>query len=303
MADKTWIGGASGNLGDFGTHANWFPSGVPVASDVLYFNEDATNDLDDGLNQSALTGMTLIVYSSFSRAIGTVTNALQIGASISHIGLPSGRPGDTGASLVNLEYGGTQNETTLYSSQQGRASDDGERVRIVGTNASNVLNVVGGTVGTGTVDPTDTTTWSEINLSGGSVAIGDNATLTTINLSGGTLTNFGSNVTTINQSGGTYTVFQSATHTSIVQQGGVCVYNSNGTVTNLTIGGTWDSRRDPRNKTVTNCTILRGGVLQASTGNPRSVTFTNGIDLEQHGIGGSTIDVGPNVSLAVSAIA
>ena len=48
MATKIWVGTDSGNEGDINTAANWSPSGVPVATDDVYF-ENSSQSVTDGL--------------------------------------------------------------------------------------------------------------------------------------------------------------------------------------------------------------------------------------------------------------
>ena len=79
MATKTWVGTDSGNQGDYGTAANWSPSGVPLAADnviIANSSQDITGTLDLSTNNSDLNvsgSVTINIGGVVQKGTGTVT--------------------------------------------------------------------------------------------------------------------------------------------------------------------------------------------------------------------------------------
>lgn len=71
MANKTWVGTDTGNEGDWGTAANWSPSGVPVATDDVRIPA-GSNAITGTLNQSAVALGDVIVEEGYTAAISTL---------------------------------------------------------------------------------------------------------------------------------------------------------------------------------------------------------------------------------------
>jgi hypothetical protein len=319
---------ANAGPNDWSTAGNWSGGSVPVNSDTAVL-ENTTDNIAWGLDQSAVTLTELRILRSYSGLLGlpqgtyatssdgaSVSTAaveyrddyLKVGATALNIGGLSGVANELGSGRIKIDLGSVQTTATVFGSDGTPTDTDHESVRLLGTHASNMLNVVGGNVGTATENAGQVSTWTEINVNqpddAGSVAmnIGLGCTLTTLNISGGVMVNRGANATTVNKNGGTYTVFGSATHTTVNNSVGTFNHNSNGTITTLVTGGRYDTRGDPRDKTITNCTVTPGYEILANTGNPLSVTFTNGIDFSKSTVEDGILDIGTDYTLTPSAI-
>src|SRR4051812_19799924 len=113
MSIRRWI---STSDNSFSTAANWSGTTVPVTGDTIIFDGTGTADLTAGLNQSAMTGVTLIITHANAAKIGTdaagVATYFQIGASSCSIGRNDGGSG-SGSQLVLLDFGSTTNATNV----------------------------------------------------------------------------------------------------------------------------------------------------------------------------------------------
>ncbi len=149
-AGKTWVGGASGAPNDWGTAANWSPSGVPVSNDDVTI--PATNSFPILTNGQSFTVRSLTVQSGATLTINS-------GASLDASG---GSPVITGT----INTAGTLNFGTRNIN-----------------NAVNTgtINVSGGTVTAADVNATAL----NFNISGGSVNV-NNYSANTV-MSGGLL--------------------------------------------------------------------------------------------------------------------
>lgn len=77
MADRNWVGGDVGNEGDWDTAANWSPAAVPVAGENVYIL-DGDEDIDDGLDQSAVALGNVQVGPGYTGNIASSTTQLQL---------------------------------------------------------------------------------------------------------------------------------------------------------------------------------------------------------------------------------
>lgn len=324
-------GTANAGPNDFGTAANWSGSTVPVDTDSIVFGNSAY-DVLWGLDQSAKTFVTVTFTEAFDDALcGLDSNVFQTSATATSTTVKEYRDcylkcGAT--TFVNrsksprllVNFGSVQTTAIVTDSATTASEGTGlEPVRLLGTHASNALHVSGGIVGVATSQPgTEVSTFATVSATsasssdstfGGSssaqpvVNLGQGCTLTTINVGNATVRNLGAAATTVNvtDASGVYTAYGSGAHTTVTNRGTVN-YRTSGTLTTYTGAGTFDLSLDTRAKTVTNCTIYSGATLNANTGAPLSVTFTNGIDLAGCGLADVTLDVGPHVTVTPSAI-
>jgi len=299
---------ASAGPNDWNTAANWTGAAVPVgADDVDFDGAIGTSDVSYGLDQSAITLGLLTVSASYSGKIGQANASLQLesattGASIGRRGTGDN---DQASARININFTGGSNPTDVIVHQtRDRSADAGlPAARLVLGNASSTLRVLGGDVGLGVSTPGETTNCDELNVSAGTVFIGTGATIgNRITVSGGRLTNLGSASPETIVTGGTYVALGSGTHTTLEVQGGKCEYLSDGTITTLDVSGEWTTAQDPRAKIVSNAILRSGGSIRANTGNPLSVTWSNGIDLEQSSLTDVTLEIGSNLTVTPSAI-
>lgn len=300
MATRIWIGTDTGNEGDWATAANWSGAAVPTDSDDVIF-ENSDQDVTEGFAQSAVTLASLTIKASYTGTIGTDASYLAIGATAVNIGQGEG----DGSPKIKLNTGTVQTALTIYST--ATATDDTlGAVQWKGTHADNVVTVQSGhlgvamsggeaatiatlNVGYTTNQSTDSTVW-----------LGSGCTLTTINQTGGELV-AQSNVTTFTQYGGTSSLEGTMTLGTGTIYGGTCYYRSNGTCTTLVVtgGGVVDYSRNARARTVTNADVYSGATVLDPW---KTVTWTNGIDLNYIGLDDVALDIGKNFTLTPSAI-
>ncbi len=290
---------------------NYSTGALPVNGDDLYIVNTSQGLL---YNLSALSGVTLnscTLDSSFTGTIGLPQNNpngyveyrptyLQVGVTTFTINTGTGG----GSGRIKVNFGSVQVNATIASAGSASATDQGTpAVILLGTNASNVLTVNQGTVGSA-IYPGETSQWATVNLghltssrTDSQVTLGTGCTLGTVHQNGGSLT-VNSNVTTVTQNDGTLTVLGAAAVTTLSLLGGRCYYQSTGTVTTASVddGATLDFTRDPRARTVTNCTVYGGGSLLDPY---QTVTWTNPVFFPS-GLGapgGATLDWGNSFHL------
>lgn len=264
---------------------NWSGGAIPVNSDDVNF-ENLAVDYLYGIDQNAVTLTSLNIKASYTGSIGLPNYGnyaeyrekyLKIGATTCNIGVGDGQ----GSGRIKINFGSVQTAVNVWRTasplEQGLPA-----VMLVGTHASNVLNVYRGSVGVA-LESGQTSTIATLRVgymtsvdTDANVRLGSGVTLTTIEKSGGFL-EINSAFTTLNHSAGETVIHGSGAATTINLDGGYIRYNSSGTITTLTISGgaTIDFSGDMRAKTVTNCTILRGGRFIDPYG---VVTVTNGWD-------------------------
>lgn len=324
-------GTANSGPNDWSTAANWSAATVPVSSDTVVLADSGVSILW-GLDQSAVTLAELRILQSFSpgliglpsdaftfNATGASTSStdtvdeyrdhyLKIGATLFNCGVPGGGTGELGSGRIKIDFGSVQTTATVFNTGATPQDTGRESMRLLGTHASNTLFVSRGLVGTATENASEVSTWSDVNTAdnaGGTLTLnlGAGCTLTDINCGGGVITNRGANVTGFIGSGGLYLPLGSATHTTIqLLATARCVYHTDGLLGTLDLTGFFDTRADARPKTITNVTLHTGFELLVGTGNPLSVTITNGIDLDNCALANGTLDVGNHLTLSVSAI-
>lgn len=305
MATKFWISTSSTS---FSTGANWSDTNAPANDDVLVFNHLGTANCTSDLGTS-LTGLTIIVEKSYTGRIGVLSGStatyLVIDGGTIHIGQQSGQGSASGSNLIMINNGSTAATYNIYDSSSSSASTYYPPILIKGT--SMTVNQFGGSVGVAAL--TGETAAGAFNVSKGagsidpSLFLGAGVTPSAIYQNAGSVYNRANNtVTLVDKNGGTYRYDGTGAHTTINNYGGTVYSEGTGTVTTLRNGGTVDFSRDARAKTVSNCDLYKGGIIDLRTGKQLSVTFSAGIDLVRCGAQDVTIRTEPHVTLTPSAV-
>ena len=281
MANKLWVGTDSGNAGDWGTAANWSPSGVPIsADDVIIAN--SSQDITGTLDQSAVALTSLTIDQSFTGLIGSLqSDFLEIGAVTAIIGQKRGSTGTyTGSKRLNLDFGTTTAaQIKVYNTASSAQDQNRQPLRIRAVNAATDLSLYAGTMSVSD-DSSNSSTLGDIIVEGGSITVGDSVTLTNLTQSGGGITLQSSIVTAVIK-GGTMNLYDSTSASTIttltVSNSGSVNHFASGTITTLNLnGGTVDLTKTQSAKTITTVTCSAGGTLITDTG---TITITNDIAL------------------------
>jgi len=274
---------ASAGPNHWDTAANWSTGAVPANGDDVYI-EDSDVSILYGLDQSSVTLDSLHVAAGYTGQIGlprTCTDGsteyaeyrdrfLAIGASEIQIGGGSG----TGSGRIQIDTGSAAADVTVCHTASS-VEDNLPAVLWKGTHGSNTLNVHDGSVGAAVLGG-ETATLATLRHAGGDVGIGSGATLTTVERSGDGQLTIECPATTVNQSSGRTTFAGSGAVGTINLDGGRIEYRSSGTITNAVLDGpdaVLDFSGDLRDRTVTDCTLKRGTILDPH----ETVTWTNGI--------------------------
>ena len=285
MATRSWIGTDSGNEGDWGTAANWSGAAVPIAGDDVII-ANSSQDITGTLDQSAIALTSLTVDLSYTGLIGSsASDFLQVGAATVELGQRRSSVGTfTGSKRLNIDLGTT---TAAQVRVYGTAtlSQDGNRqpTRLRAVNAATDLIVFSGSVSI-SEDSSDSSTFGDASIEGGSLFIGASVTLTNLITKQGSTT-LQSSVTTEDIKGGTLNHYDSTTASTIttltVSEAGLVNHYATGTVTTMNLnGGTIDLTKTSIAKTVTTITADVGATLVTDT----NVTITNDIALASNAI-------------------
>lgn len=299
MSKISWLGTVSG---DASVAGNYSPASVPVAADELFIeaNPSGTDvSITSGLTAfSALTLLSLNISQTYTGSIGTTSAYLVANATTVNIGYQYGSTSiASGSPLIRLNLGTVQSTVNIFNSSSSSTLTNAGPISLLGTHASNVLNIEAGTVSVAT-DPTEVSTLATIN-SGGGLFLGSGCTLTTINAFGGTCL-IRSALTTLTQTGGAVVTAGTGAITTANVYSGSYVAGSTGTITALNIqSGSVDFSQDPRAKTVTTCNVFNGASLNVNNGVKGSITFTNPVVVKASP-GQFTLTVWPNTNLALS---
>lgn len=213
----------------------------------------------------------------------------------------------TGSTLIRIDAGAGQSIFNVYG-YGSRLITGQPTTLLLGTHASNVLNVQQGDVGVaffqGETSTLVTIRCGNGTSSGATIVCGTTVTLTssTIDVCGGTLT---INTATASgdidiSSGGTVNIFGTGAHASIDVQNGTCNYASSGTLTTLAVGsaGTFDKSVDLRAVTITNAINMYKGSTFLDPN--KSVTASGGYKLNGCIADDVTLDVGTDRTYAVT---
>ena len=216
---------------------NWAAGAVPGAADDVRIDRPVS--ILYGLDQNATTLTSLTIGERFT-------------GSSAYIGLPARNAnsyeeyretflkigittlvcrGATGRCKINV--GSVQTAASIFTT--GTTNETGRAAfQFVGTHASNVVNVYGGTVGIADNDG-EAATVATLKQSGGTVTCGAGATLTTISKQSGTLT-VRSSTTALTNNAGTLYIY-GGTHTLVHHFVGTLTADGTATITTLRQGG------------------------------------------------------------------
>ena len=213
---------------------------------------------------------------------------------------------DQGARRMNIALLGTTTDVNVQGTSATSADSGLPPVRITKTSVNGDFSMSSGRVGIA-LSEEEAAQFDNVVCAGGTLLIGEGTIIdTAISVSNGTIENFGANLTipiTIDSSG-IYIARESGTHTDInIRAEGTCFYLSDGAISGtVDNAGIWDTNEDPRTKTVDLIKMYNGATLNADTGNPLSVTFTNPIQIVNARLEDVTIDLGAHFRLAPTAI-
>ncbi|MFA5262238.1 MAG: hypothetical protein WC378_00325 [Opitutaceae bacterium] len=298
---------------DASTLANYSGGVLPVDTDTLVFENNASSVLYGLDALDAVTLAALIIKQSYTGYIGLPqTNGsgssayheyrdqyLQVGATLLRIGEGDG----VGSGRIKIDVGSVQTAAQIVNAGS-QAESYIPAVLLKGSHASNTVTVLKGAVGiaffTGETSVVATLTIGYLTsvLGDANVTVGSGATLTTILKAGGKLS-FASNVTTFTQYDGETTVGGSATvGTGTV--GGTLIDQSTGTFTTLVMlaKAVYDHAKSLAAKTITNFTMNAGASYKDPYG---VVTLSNGIVLNACKPADVTIDIAAGHTLDISA--
>lgn len=301
---------ASSGPNHYDDPTNWTLGAVPVNGDDVVIQGVATSILY-GLSQTAVNLASLTIDASYTGQIGLARyNAsgyyeyretyLKTETPILYIGDGVG----SGSSLIkiNLMAGATAGATTVRVKQTGNQSDSSTPALILlGTHASNSLNIQKGTFGS-CLYAGEVSTWATIKVgydqtqqTDADLNLDAGCTLGTIDQGGGTI-QAQSNITTLTNRSGTFTLRGTATVTTATIESGILNYQSSGTMTtlNLKTKGVADFRQDLRGRTITNINMY--GTAEFYDPN-KTTTRTNRINLIGCGIGNVTLDLGQDITV------
>ena len=279
MANKLWVGTNSGNLGDYSVAANWSPSGVPTATDDVYF-KDSSQDVLLGLDQSAVALTSFNVDKSYTGLMGTSAAYLEIAATTVNIGRHDGPGGPNGSGLIKLDLGTTTPAAVTVYDLGTPSNSINPALLLLANNASTTIIVRKGKVGIALgVGETTTIASLKVNyvssiLNDAEIDIGSGVTLTTFAMIGGKVVALcgGTSFTVEN---GQLTTEGSGAITTLNAPGGQVVCNSTGTITAINIdGGEADFTKSQAARTVTTAKIGPKGKIKYD---PANVTMTNKI--------------------------
>lgn len=241
-------------------------------------------------DMSSVTLNSLTISQTFTGTIGTASTAggtfgyWRIGATNWTIGTPSADGLATvGSGRIKIDFGAAAFSGVVLAT--GSSVDSGaEPVRIKGSNAANLLYVLGGRVGVATNLPGETATLAEVDATGSTAIcnLGPGVSWTNANASaGGTLTLNSGSTGALSVSSGSTATTQGTGAITTVNAGGTTYLNHRpasgaaiGTL-NLFPTGTADFSQLPSPVTVTTLNHQNGGVLIANAANPGHLTVTN----------------------------
>lgn len=320
---------ANAGPGDFAKITNYNTGAAPASSDDLYY-ENLDVNVAWSLDQNAVTLTSFNIAKSYTGFIGLpietfATSAdgetdvstaveyrntyLKISATTLNIGYHYGDGSPAGSGRIKINLGSVQSTINVYGS--GTAEETSlKAVRLLGTHASNVLNVFGGSVGIAADAPGEVSTILTANLQIGSLQLGAGVTLTTYNQVSGTglvqcggttasifagaCTLTAGNWTTINVNGGTVTNSSAAgtVGTLNLRLGATYYHNGAGTITTANVTGTLDLSKGTGALTITTLTVYPGAIIYDPNG--RLATSTDIVFA-----GGATVGTGTDSDVTI----
>jgi hypothetical protein len=298
---------------------NWTTGSIPTTSDNVVWDGRALYDMLYGLDFSSVVVTSLKITNGFRKVIGlpeinfdSQSNQyeeyrgtyLQFRSTALDI---TGAGG--GSQRLKLDLGSATACTCNVASNGRKSGGQSQEaaipaVLLKGTNASNVLRVTKGDVGVAFFDG-EAAHLGTLHVGPGqdaTVQCGDGVDIAnaTVTQSGGILTiDSATGAGTIVQTGGIINILDGA-HAAITAQDSFVFYESAGTLTTLTnrAGGNVEFSTDA-SRTVTNTTLYADSTL-SDTG--KTVTPTNGWDLNGCGLEDVTLIVGKHLTLTPSSI-
>jgi hypothetical protein len=238
-------------------------------------------------DMSAVTLNSLTISQTFAGTIGTTATSgtfgyWKIGATTWTIGTPSADGSTAGGSgRIKIDFGSAAFVGTVLNA--GTSIDSGlEPLRIKGSNAGNRLIVLAGRIGVATNLPGETSTISEVDVTGSTAVVdfGSGVTWTNATVAAGATLN------TLSGSSGALSVSSGANATTR-GTGAIATINAGGTVAichrpassaavttlNIYPTGTADFSQNPLPVTVTTLNHQAGGVLAFDPANPGQLTI------------------------------
>lgn len=294
-------------------------TGLPGAADTLIFenlNIDLTEELD---TLAAVTLAALEIRASYTGMIGRPRYAgaydeyrpeyFQVGSTLLKIGHGDGN-GSSRIKIDNLAVAVTGSvRHTATGIEPGIPA-----FLWKGTNAANTMQIARGSMGIA-IFAGEAATLVDLNEgyrdsvdSDATVVCGSGVTFTgsTIDKSGGMLT-LTCTVATITQTAGTTIMAGDGLNVTTANiQGGDFKYASNGTITNLNLGGEKTTAQvifvgdDLRARTVTTMNVY--GTDWAIVDEYRTVAWTNGIKLNRTSTGSKRLRLGENIQLNLTSL-
>jgi len=249
MTVRYWTGASSGA---YSTSGNWSPGAVPQANDDVVIQGAVS--ITSGLDQSAVAIDTFTVLESYTGAIGTVNEYLEIDVDDSFLYYSTGGPS-------YIDIAGNAISPQIFNTKAFAGGDYGLYLK-GGTGGTAVTSL---TVHKGAVHVnehgggTNTSSFTTINVgfvnnqsSDSKVLIAPGTTVTNLNISGGEV-ELQVAAGTINMLAGVLTTTGSGAITTLNLRGGAAYPKSNGVITSLNASdGTIDFTRDSAAKVVTN---------------------------------------------------
>ncbi len=298
---------------------NWSSGAVPAGGDDVVFENSTTSCLY-GLDQANAIA-SLAVKANFTGHIGLprdnsggyaeyLPTELDLKTAVTSVKIGEGE-GD-GSGRIKLGTGILAGNLTISVYKTGVAAEDGVPPLLITTGTQSnttTLNVNRGTVGvaffageTAEVDVLNVT-YITTPSSDSTVYIGSGITggIGTIDQTAGSV-DLECTTTTVTARGSTLTIGGTATVTTLtLTDGATCYYDSSGTATTINVlsASTLDFRRDSNARTVANANVYAGTFLYDPNA---TVTWTNGIDLEQCDLDDVTLQIGANQTISLSAI-
>tara|TARA_R100000664_G_scaffold34243_1_gene55663 strand:+ start:18473 stop:19765 length:1293 start_codon:yes stop_codon:yes gene_type:complete len=294
---------------------NWSAKTLPVDDDTIVF-ENSSVDVLYGLANSSVTPAEIHFKASYTGRVGLPAydsagdlqyrdRYLQYGVSgdSTNIKVFVGHGTGAGSSRINLDVGSSQATVTVVKTAEAPLGE--QSFNFKGTHSSNVLTVNAGRVGIAAWDGEASTIatlkigYNESVIFDATVFSGDAVTLGAVDMSGGTFI-AQTNITTLTMTNGNATQLDGAIATAVIL-GGSLSYQTDSTLTNLTIGstGVFSAREDLRSRTVTNIVMHAGAAFYDPFG---TVTATNGYDLVQASIPEVILDTAKNKTWTPSTI-
>lgn len=282
-ADGSTVGGAISDAvataasgpQHWGVTANWSTGVVPVATDSVYI-DDANANIghslpDDGRVFAAVELRAGAVGLPRQNAGGYPeyrTQRAVFGATAMTIGTQN-----TGPSLVRIDLG---DEPAAVVVRGATSNTDGASIDLLMNDVASTVTVLGGSVDIAAA-PGETAVLATVNVGpSGTVALGSGVTVVTVNASGALSIVCGA--TTLNVESGRVELSGSAAITTLEIRDGTVNHQTTGTITTANVGpGVLNMGNDVRARTITNCTLRSGGVID----DPFSAAvFTNGVQMD-----------------------